>query len=124
MKIIIGLILVALTGLAAAHVALPSDQIQKAPLPTTMGLSGTTADSARAIAETNAPLTKAVKWPTADLGVYNSEKIIVDQDAEAPVGVPAKLLNFSSQKPIDLNKTSVGNVTGNVTVINGTMAWF
>jgi hypothetical protein len=104
--------------------ALPSDLIQTVPLPGKMSLSGTVAESAKAIDATNPELTKAAPWKTKDLGIYNSEKVTIDQDAETPVGVPEKLLNFSSAKPLDLNKTSVGNVTGNVTIINETMAWF
>jgi hypothetical protein len=121
MKLNLGFVLVALMGLS---LALPSDLIQTAPLPGKIALSGTVAESVKAIDATNPELTKPVRWDMAALGYYNSEKVTVDQDSEAPVGVPEKLLNFSSAKPLDLNKTSVGNITGNVTVINGTMAWF
>ena len=119
MKTLIWLVLMALVGVS---LALPSDLIQKAPYSPLIDLRGTTSDSAKAIDATNAPLTKAGKWNTADLGVYNSEKVTVDQDAEAPAGVPAKLLNFSEQ--ITPLPVSVGNATGNMTIINETMAWF
>lgn len=114
------LVLVALVGVS---LALPSDLIQTAPYSPVIELRGTTSDSAKAIDATNAPLTKAVKWQTADLGVYNSEKVSVDQDAEAPAGVPAKILNFSKQTPAI--PSSIGNASlENVTIINETMAWF
>ena len=122
MRGLLSLLLVALVGLSCA---LPSDLIQISPKPGLISLSGTAADSAKAIDDLNPPLTRPVRWSTADLGYYGSEKVTIDQDAEAPVGVPEKLLNFSEAKPVALNKTSVGNSTGldNMTVINGTMLW-
>ena len=116
--------LLALVSLAAA-VQLPSDHIQIAPLPGKMALSGATSDSAKAIDATNPELTKPVRWDMAALGYYNSEKATIDQDVEAPAGVPEKLLNFSTSQPIDLNKTSVGGLgnLANMTIINETMVW-
>jgi hypothetical protein len=118
-------VLLALVSLAVA-VDLPSDHVQIAPLPAKMSLSGATSDSAKAIDAANPELTKPIRWDMAALGYYNSEKVTIDQDAEAPVGVPEKLLNFSQSKPIDLNKTSVGGLENleNMTIINDTMVWF
>lgn len=115
--------LFALVSLAVA--TLPSDLVQVAPLPGKMALSGATSCSAKAIDATNPELTKPVRWDMAALGYYNSEKVTIDQDAEAPAGVPEKLLNFSTSPPLDLNKTSVGGLgnLANMTIINETMVW-
>jgi hypothetical protein len=116
----------ALAALAGLSLALPSDLIQTAPLPGPISLSGTVADSAKAIDATNPELTRGERWKTPGIGYLDSESAVVDQDAEAPAGVPEKLLNFSESQPIDLNKTSVGG-TGNLenmTIINETMVWY
>lgn len=106
--------------------ALPSDLIKTAPHPGPIALSGTVADSAKAIDATNPELTRGERWKTPGIGYLDSENVVVDQDAEAPVGVPEKLLNFSESKPIDLNKTSVGGIGNleNMTIINDTMVWY
>ncbi len=116
--------LLALVSLAAA--TLPSDLVVVTPLPAKMALSGATSDSAKAIDALNPELTKPVRWDMPALGYYNSETVIIDQDAEAPAGVPEKLLNFSSAKVADLNETSVGGIANleNMTVLNGTMVWY
>jgi hypothetical protein len=60
-----------------------------------------------------------------NLGHYCTWAVTVDQDAESPVGVPEKLLNFSTAEIMDLNQTSIGNASAeNMTIINETMVWF
>ena len=123
MKLLFCLTLVALTGLSFA---LPSDLIRTAPLPGPIALSGTVAESANAIDATNPELTRGIRWDMQGIGYLDSENVVIDQDAEAPVGVPEKLLNFSESQPTALNKTSVGG-TGNLenmTIINDTMVWY
>jgi hypothetical protein len=123
--IMIGLIVGALAALVSLSFALPSDLIRTAPLPGPIALSGTVADSAKAIDATNPELTRGDRWKTPGIGYLDSENVVADQDAEALVGVPEKLLNFSESKPIDLNATSVGGLgnLANMTIINDTMVW-
>jgi hypothetical protein len=123
MKLFLSLVLVALVG---SSIALPSDLIKTAPLPGKMSLSGTMVESAKAIDATNPELGRGTRWDMQGIGYLDSENEIIDQDAEAPVGVPEKLLNFSESPPAALNKTSVGG-TGNLenmTIINETMVWY
>jgi hypothetical protein len=119
MRLLFCLALLALVGLS---LALPSDLIQTAPMPGKIALSGTLSTSAKAIDATNPELTRGARWDTRGIGYLDSENVIVDQDAEVPVGVPEKLLNFSSEAPA--NPTSIGNATENITIINDTMVWF
>ncbi len=123
MKLLFCLALAALVGLS---LAIPSDLIKTAPLPVPISLSGTVAESAKAIDATNPELVRGERWKTPGIGYLDSENVAVDQDAEAPVGVPEKLLNFSESQPIDLNKTSVGGIGNleNMTIINDTMVWY
>jgi hypothetical protein len=120
------LLCLALATLVSVSLALPSDLIQTAPLSGEIALSGTLSTSAKAIDATNQELTRGNKWDMPGIGIYDSENVIVDQDAEQPVGVPDKLLNFSESQPIALNETSVGGIENlkNMTIINETMVWY
>jgi len=92
------LIVVALAALSAA---MPSDLIQKGPKPGLLALSGTTPESAKAIDALNEPLGMFRARDIPNIGHYASWAATYDQDLEAPVGVPEKLLNFTKMK-IDL----------------------
>jgi hypothetical protein len=104
MRLLITILFVALIGLS---VALPSDLIQTKPLPGKISLSGTTAESIKAIDALNDPLAKFQLTNLPNIGHYASWALTYDQDTEKPVGVPEKLLNFSEKQPENL--TSVGN---------------
>jgi len=108
---------------SGAHVVdakdpLPSEVLESQPHPGVVALSGVTPGSAEKIANMNDPLTKGVLRLMSDLGIKYSEKQTADQDAEPPVGVPQKLLNFSEAQPINLSSTSIGDPNGNFTVIS------
>jgi hypothetical protein len=96
----------------------PSDKIVTAPLPGKISLSGTVDESMKAIDAMNEPLGMWQRWEVPNIGHYTSWKVDVVQ--EDSVGVPMVLLNFSQQKPIDLNTTSVGNLSADFTVLDST----
>jgi|GEM_PF-3749783 len=123
MELLFCLTLVALVGLSFA---LPSDLIKTASLPGPISLSGTVAESVKAIDATNPELVRGARWDMPGIGYYDSENVVIDQDAEQPVGIPSKLLNFSESEPVALNKTSVGGLGNleNMTIINETMVWY
>lgn len=124
MKLSICLALAVLAGISMGLATLPSDQIQTAPLPGSIGLSGTVPDSAKAIDATNPEFGPRVDWEIPNIGRLVSWCITETQ--EDNVGVPTALTNFSEQTPAIPASVSneTGNVTGNVTIINGTMVWF
>jgi len=124
MKLLICLVLVALVGLSLGRVALPSDQIHTAPLPGSIGLSGTVADSAKAIDATNPEFGLRTDWEIPNVGPLVSGRFTEEQ--EDNVGVPTAITNFSNQTPaIPANVyNETGNVTGNVTITNETMVWY
>jgi hypothetical protein len=117
MRILVGVILVFLVALSQAA---PSDLIQIGPRPVAIGLSGATPSSAKAIDALNEPLGMFKSTNLPNVGHYASWVAYVDQDLDAPVGVPMKLLNFSEMTP-DI-PVSVGNTSTNITVINSTAA--
>jgi hypothetical protein len=96
----------------------PSDKIVTAPLPGKISLSGTVDESMKAIDDMNEPLGMWQRWEVPNIGHYTSWKVDVVQ--EDSVGVPTALLNFSQQKPVDLNMTSVGNLSADFTVLDST----
>jgi hypothetical protein len=132
MKSILGLVVAVVVAQVAlsASAALPSDYIHQGGLPGVLDLSGTTPGSLKDINTLNEHLAKTDKWKMVDLAHYCSEKLLIDQEAEAPVGIPDKLLNFSEQFPAILPSTgnttgnATGNGTGNMKIINETMVWF
>jgi len=111
-------IFVALLLLATLATAqLPSDLIQKAPFPNLLSLSGTTADSAKAIDALNPELGLRTDWEIPNIGRYVSWR--VDEMQEDNIGVPTALLNFSGQAPMNLSETSVkADSGGNATIIS------
>lgn len=117
MKLLLCFTLVALVALSAA---LPSDIIQIGPKPGLLALSGATPESAKAIAATNENLTAFQGGDLPDLGHHFSglrQSIQIINESITPV-------QAAFAEELVANLTSIGNVTGNVTVINGTMAWF
>lgn len=96
----------------------PSDKIVTAPLPGKISLSGTVDESMKAIDDMNEPLGMWQRWEVPNIGHYVSWRVEATQ--EDNVGVPTALLNFSQQKPIDLNMTSVGNLSADFTVLDST----
>ena len=102
---------------------LPSDFIIKQKAPTKLDLSNTAPSSAKAINDLNTKLSKQPKWIMADIGYLHSDSVIKVKQADNDVTVAAltEFMNNSESLP-----DSVGNVTdyNNITVINGTMAWY
>lgn len=94
----------------------PSDLIQIGPKPAMIQLSGTTPQSAKAIAATNEPLGMFKLRELPNIGHYASWAVTYDQDLESPVGVPDKLLNFSKMEVV-LPQNVSENVTNDNTEI-------
>ena len=90
--------------------------IETQPLPGKQPLRGATWGSARNIEAANEPLGMYRPWEVANIGHYASWTQEVDQNAEAPAGVPIQILNFSTIIPP--LPASIGNAT-NATLIGG-----
>ncbi len=118
-SLLLGLVLVVLVALSAA---LPSDLIQKGPIPALMSLSGTSPGSAKAIDATNGNLSESPNsWVMPDLGHYFSGKREAVQSLQE--SVTKEQIKFSEAAPKNLSETNVGNTTENFTIINETMVW-
>ena len=113
-----------LLSVSAQDVVLPSDFITKQKAPAKLDLSNTAPSSAKAINELNVPLSKQPKWVMADIGYLHSDSVIKVKQADNDVTVAA-LTEFANSSEL-LPESIVGNLTdyNNITVINGTMAWY
>ena len=103
---------------------LPSELIVKQKAPTKLDLSNTAPSSAKAINDLNTKLSKQPKWIMADIGYMHSDSVIKVKQADNDVTIEA-LTNFANSSE-SLPESVVGNLTdyNNITVINGTMAWY
>ena len=87
---------VALLLLAAiGNAQVPSDMLTWHGPNQVLSLSGVNPEAAKAIDATNEGLGNWVVWDIPNYGKLTTTAILADQDKEAPVGVPSKLLNFS-----------------------------
>ncbi len=110
-------ILISLLLLASLAIAdLPSDQIKYQDAPKAISLQHVDPTSAWQIALSHPELVKEERKPMADLGYLSSEPQVVSQD------INSSLENFTQTIP-EL-PASVGNVSENITEINGTLAWW
>ena len=109
--------------LSSVSAQLPSDLIVKKDAPTKLDLSNTAPSSAKAINDLNKELIKQPRWIMADIGYMHSDSVVkVEQaDSDTTITTINKFLNGTDSLP-----ESIGNVTdyNNITVINGTMAWY
>ena len=109
--------------LSSVSAQLPSDLIVKKDAPTKLDLSNTAPSSAKAINDLNKELIKQPRWIMADIGYMHSDSVVKVEQADSDTTITAinKFLNGSDALP-----ESVGNITdyNNITVINGTMAWY
>lgn len=119
--ICIFLAIVILFVAGVSHAVTPSDLITFRPAPVEkLGLQNVDPSSARAIAATNEPLVKFTPWELPNLGHYASWKAELEQSE--PVGPTKSLMNFSTTTPGI--PASVGNATGNITMINDTLVFW
>lgn len=111
-----------LVFIVAGSQALPSDHIQTGPKPSVMALSGATPESAKAIDALNENLTAFQDGDLPDFGHHFSGlRQSVQSLNDSMTAVQAA---FAEAQVKNLSETSIGNATGNITEINGTMAWF
>ncbi|NMC35380.1 MAG: hypothetical protein GYA36_23410 [Veillonellaceae bacterium] len=115
-RIIIALIL--LSSLAVAE--RPSDHIKYKEPAKLISLQNVDPSSINAIADMNEPLSMFRMWELPNIGHYASWAQKTDQTGLTDQ--PNSLLNFTNTIP-DL-PASVGNSSGNVTLINDTFVWF
>ncbi len=111
-------ILISLLLLASLAIAeLPSDQIKYQDAPKAISLQNVDPVSAWQIALSHPELVKEERKPMADLGYLSSETRMERQDGNA-----TSLENFTQTIPPI--PASVGNLTENITEVNGTLAWW
>ncbi len=115
-RIIIALIL--LSSLAVAE--RPSDQIKYKDPAKLISLQNVDPSSIKTIADTNEPLTMFRMWELPNIGHYASWAQRTDQTGLTDQ--PSSLLNFTNTIP-EL-PASIGNSSGNITLINDTFVWF
>ena len=105
--------------LLPAIAQVPSDLITYQAPPTAISLQNVAYDSLMAISATNAELCPRRNWEIPTLGRYSSQAVAVEQsDNESIDAGLQKFAQGESKMP-----ASIGNATGNITKINGTMIW-
>jgi len=105
---------------AYGHVVRPSDLIQTIGYSPAIDLRGASPDSAKAIDSLNPNLTMYEFWGLPNIGHYASWAVTVD-DSEATL--TASQSAFIGNNTWNESLQSVGNTTGNFTVINNTMVY-
>ena len=115
MRIILGLLL--LVGLASAQ--LPSDLIAHQNAPSAIDLQHVSPNAVKAIDRSHAELTAFQPRDMADLGHYSASTREETQESNETQTEAIKDFVGESIAPL----VNVGNVTDNITEINGTMVW-
>jgi len=117
--IFLAIVLLFVAGIS--HAVKPSDLITFRPGPAEkLSLQNVDPSSINAIADMNEPLSMFRMWELPNIGHYASWAQKTDQTGLTDQ--PNSLLNFTNTIP-DL-PASVGNSSGNVTLINDTFVWF
>lgn len=120
-KVLIFCLVISVLISSLAGAVRPSDLIERRAEPVGLiSLENVDPSSIKTIADTNEPLTMFRMWELPNIGHYASWAQRTDQTGLTDQ--PSSLLNFTNTIP-EL-PASIGNSSGNITLINDTFVWF